>query len=221
MESQLRTCTADQMTGVNEMEMELLLIRHGRTAGNEAHRYIGSTEEPLSAAGIRALLTAKEQGKYPPADLLLVSPMERCIQTAELLYGGAAEQRIIPELREMDFGLFEGKNYKELSEDAALSPLYQQWIDSGGEQAFPEGESRDGFIRRVTQGFLQAVQELPPDKYSGEIIACVVHGGTIMAILSAFGPGEYYDYQLGNGEGYSCLLTLTEGGCRISDIRRI
>ncbi len=54
-------------------------------------------------------------------------------------------------LRECDFGLFENHNYIELS-----SPEYQAWIDSGG-RPFPEGESREAFIRRTLEGFREVV----------------------------------------------------------------
>ena len=49
----------------------------------------------------------------------------------------------------MDFGAFEGHNYQELSGD----PAYQRWIDSGGTLPFPEGESREEFIRRNVAGY--------------------------------------------------------------------
>lgn len=49
----------------------------------------------------------------------------------------------------MDFGAFEGHNYQELAGD----PAYQRWIDSGGTLPFPEGESREEFIRRNVAGY--------------------------------------------------------------------
>ena len=39
-------------------------------------------------------------------------------------------------------------------------------------------------------------------------IAVVVHGGTIMAVCSTLTDGEYYDFQIGNGEGYRCKVTV-------------
>ena len=35
------------------MKMEIYLVRHGKTKGNEEHRYVGRTDEALSEAGIR------------------------------------------------------------------------------------------------------------------------------------------------------------------------
>lgn len=37
--------------------MQIVLIRHGQTPGNALRRYIGRTDEPLSAEGVRALET--------------------------------------------------------------------------------------------------------------------------------------------------------------------
>ena len=107
--------------------MQLLLIRHSITAGNLEHRYIGCrTDEPLCEAGI-ALAQQKSvefRRSFPAPELVLVSPMQRCRQTAEILFPHMP-QKIVWGLQECDFGAFEGKNYQELSGDTS----YQSWID--------------------------------------------------------------------------------------------
>ena len=45
----------------------MALIRHGMTPGNEEHRYIGRTDEPLSQKGREQLLTLQKKGVYPAA----------------------------------------------------------------------------------------------------------------------------------------------------------
>ena len=37
-------------------------------------------------------------------------------------------------------------------------------------------------------------------------IGMIVHGGTIMALLSRYGKGDYFDYQVANGKGYVCTV---------------
>ena len=159
--------------------MQLLLIRHSITAGNLEHRYIGCrTDEPLCEAGI-ALAQQKSvefRRSFPAPELVLVSPMQRCRQTAEILFPHMP-QKIVWGLQECDFGAFEGKNYQELSGDTS----YQAWIDSGGTLAFPEGESREEFVRRCCAALETALQSRQESH-----IAAVVHGGTIMAVLSAW-----------------------------------
>ena len=171
--------------------LKIYLIRHGKTQGNLSGKYIGSrTDEPLCEEGIREL-----KGKtYPQAQILFVSPMKRCIQTAELLYPGL-EQRKIPLLQECDFGDFENKNYKELSGN----PDYQAWIDSGGTLPFPGGEDSEEFRSRCRRGFLQCVETA--FSLGSPETAIVAHGGTIMSILSAYGrpSRDYFDWQIKNG----------------------
>lgn len=65
--------------------MKLLLIRHGTTKGNKEHRYVGSTDEELLTGERERLLTLSETGKYR-ADIVVVSPMRRCRETAEILF---------------------------------------------------------------------------------------------------------------------------------------
>lgn len=61
---------------------EIILVRHGKTAGNLEGRYIGSrTDEPLCEEGIHALEEKVREGTYPPVDLVYASPMIRCRQT--------------------------------------------------------------------------------------------------------------------------------------------
>ena len=184
--------------------MKIMLIRHGMTAGNTEKRYIGRTDEPLCPEGIAALKACS----YPRCEMLVTSPMQRCIQTASLLFPGQHPE-ICDAFRECDFGLFEGKNHAELNGN----PLYQQWIDSGGKTPFPEGESPDAFRKRCCEGFLAVVR-----KYSSvKSIAMVVHGGTIMSVLSNFAEPhrDYFDWMTANGRGWCCQydgrkLTVTE-----------
>lgn len=193
---------------------EFFLIRHGKTAGNLLGRYIGSrTDEPLCDEG-REGLAGKQ---LPEIERLYVSPMKRCVETAEILWPefDRKKMQIVTDLRECDFGDFENKNYKELSGNGD----YQAWIDSNGTLPFPNGESMDLFKSRCLEAFAQIVEEVSGAeqkwKDSGETgifrAGIVVHGGTIMAILEQYGYPKraYFDYQVKNGCGYR--LTPVEG----------
>lgn len=95
--------------------MELILIRHLKTPGNEKRQYIGSTDEELSEQEVLNFKQRYKIDSYPQVQQVIVSPMKRCIQTAELIY---PEVQIQQEslLKECDFGIFEGKTYEELIE---------------------------------------------------------------------------------------------------------
>lgn len=203
-----------------ETEIELVLMRHGSTKSNEEHRYLGKADESLSQNGREQLQQAKQAGRYPDVDFLYVSPMKRCLETADLLYPGQ-KREIIPVWSEMDFGAFEGKNYQELSGDAR----YQVWIDSNGTLPFPEGESREDFVKRNAKGFafmMRDVEQQLSEKAEGHIrIGAVVHGGTIMSVLSTFGDGDYFDYQIKNGDGWRGSVSGTDEGVRITDLKKL
>lgn len=224
--------------------LRVTLIRHGATAGNAAHRYIGArTDEPLSpdgcaelvlaayaaqggagtggtgdaasavgatatsgavsavgAAGIAgttgagdAMSVAGAAGAAVPASngallpkRVYTSGMLRCEQTAAILFP-QAERIAESDLREMDFGVFENRSAADMADD----PAYRAWVDGGCEARCPGGEDRDGFVSRCTVAFQRlAVRAMTVDDRH---LVLVVHGGTIMALLSALRE-DYPDY---------------------------
>lgn len=173
--------------------MKINFIRHGKTLGNLEHRYIGSTDEALCDVGIMRLRESIE--KYPSCDMVICSPLKRCIQTSEIIYPDK-KPLVIYDLRECNFGDFEGKNYIELNGDER----YQAWIDSGGSIPFPNGEAHEHFINRCSAAFYEAVKCVEENME----ITFVIHGGSIMAILEGFAlpKKNFYDYQVKNGCGF-------------------
>lgn len=177
--------------------LKIYLIRHGQTPGNKLSRYIGTTDESLSEEGRDFL----EKLDYPMPDALYVSPLFRCVETAGILFP-EKEMHIIEELSECDFGEFENKNYKELSENEN----YQKWIDSNGTLPFPGGESRENFKRRSLKGFQKAVAQCIREEVN--TAALVIHGGTIMNIMEEYGDRQrtFYEWHVKNGGGYQVTV---------------
>lgn len=174
--------------------LELYLIRHWKTKGNLEKRYIGTTDEPVLSGSERDLWEKRLHRILTDVRCVAVSPMKRCRESAELLFPGK-KQEVCDAFRECDFGQFENRNYEELKN----RPEYQRWIDSGGMEAFPGGESRERFAGRCVEGFVQKVTELQERKI--ERAAFVVHGGTIMAILEWLDHKQrpFYQWQAENG----------------------
>lgn len=87
--------------------------------------------------------------------------------------------------------------------------------DSNGTLPFPGGETLTDFKKRSVRAFLETVSksesilkgQVTSGKQDDTTVAYVVHGGTIMAVLSELYGGDYYDYHCGNGKGYLCSLT--------------
>lgn len=223
-----------------EIEVELTLIRHGATASNLEHRYLGRTDEPLCTEGVRMLERYQREGRYRKSggyraeDALFTGPMLRCRQTAAILFP-ECEPVCIPEWTEMDFGRFEGKNYEELNGD----PDYQAWIDSGGTIPFPGGESRTALQERTARGFHRMMDHVAGQavcRAAGQVayrtagqrtqerekrrIVAVVHGGTVMALLSALFGEEYFAHQPKCGEGYLCRFLYSEQTIKLLELKK-
>lgn len=177
---------------------QIHLIRHGLTDGNTQGRYIGRTDLPLSAQGVRELRELASRYEYPQAELYYTSPMLRCIQTMNLLYPGT-DCFEVPGLREVDFGKWEGKTAQELEGE----PLFCQWLEEGGAASPPEGESALEFSQRVCAAFENLVDNMMRTGITSAVI--VAHGGVLMAILAAYGlpRANFYDWITGPGRGYS------------------
>ena len=190
--------------------MEIRLIRHFATEGNLEKRYIGVTDEEIKAECVLEYTLKKdENGRYGKEngreewkpELVIVSPLRRCRQTAEILFPGEPVH-IIEELAECDFGEFENKNYKELEGN----PHYQEWIDSNGTLPFPGGESREGFKSRNLRGFDRVVSGCIRSHVAEA--ALVIHGGTIMNIMEEYADIQkpFYEWHVRNGGGYEVEL---------------
>ena len=183
--------------------MKVIIIRHGKTQSNIERRYMGCrTDEDL--------LETEKSSLHDPGiaddDLLIISsPMKRSLQTAHIFFPGR-EILVAEDLREMDFGIFEGKNYMDLNGD----PDYQAWVDSGCASRIPDGESMDSFIKRTMTGFREAVRTAI-DKRAATL--CIVaHGGSIMSVMYSLFGGNYYDYYTQNGDGYIFRLEVDDAG---------
>ena len=172
--------------------MLIVLLRHGQTAYNEQRRYQGAADVPLSPAGRAALKKADFE-----TETVYVTPLCRTAQTARILFPHA-RQIVVPALREMDFGVFEGRTYDEMKGDAA----YCAWLDSGCESACPNGESKAVFCKRVCRAFEKLADEALAR--GDERLVIVAHGGTQMAVLERYAVPrrDYYAWCAPNGGGY-------------------
>lgn len=189
------------MSDTTTNQVEIVLIRHGKTEGNKEKRYIGRTDQPLSEEGIAGI--KENLGRYPSVEKVYASPMKRTRQTAELIYPGQASE-LVDGLREMDMGVFEGKNHAELKN----RPSYILWVATRGKISIPGGESMKDFGKRTMDAFTQVLGDMQAEGIKRS--AVVAHGGTIMSIVSQLADDDYYKYMVNNGAGFR--LTLDDDG---------
>ncbi|MGI6535732.1 MAG: histidine phosphatase family protein [Eggerthellaceae bacterium] len=152
--------------------MKLVIMRHGQTDYNVENRYTGTTDIPINATGTAQ---AKAAGCAPWVTLAYVSPLQRARQTARICFPHA-QQRVVPGLREMDFGDFQGANAAELADD----PRFKAWHDSQWALPAPHGESRGEHQRHVIAAVDACVRE--QEAAGAPYTLIVAHGGVIMAV---------------------------------------
>ena len=187
--------------------MTVWLIRHGRTEWNDTGRYQGQTDLPLSREGAAELTRADFSPKT-----VYVTPLKRTHETAKILFPDA-RQIVIDDLREMDFGAFEGRTYIEMENDAQ----YREWVEDKCRGRCPGGESRDEFAARVCAAFEKLMDESEDD------VVIVAHGGTQMSVMERFAvPHEpYFSRTAKNGTGYELSASRWQRDRTLEFTRRV
>ena len=172
--------------------MKIYLLRHGKTQYNTEKRYLGRTDVSLSPEGSGELT----QAGFSP-ETVYISPLRRTAETAEILF---PEARLVPvpDLREMDFGIFEGRTYLEM----AGLPEYREWVDGGCLGKIPGGESKADFCERVRGAFAALADRAAKD--GEKYLVIVAHGGTQMAVMERYAlpRRDYFDWLGPYGGGY-------------------
>ena len=98
--------------------MRIYLIRHGETDYNIRQCYYGRTEAMLTEEGVRQAEAFGEYFRDIHWDHVVVSPLKRAWDTAMLAAGSRREVFISEDrLMEQDFGIFEGRTYKEICKE--------------------------------------------------------------------------------------------------------
>jgi broad specificity phosphatase PhoE len=126
---------------------EVVLVRHGETEWSRTGRHTGHTDVPLTEQGRReaeAIGAALAERRFA---LVLTSPLERAAETCRLAgLGDVAMER--NELREWDYGEYEGRKTLEIREER---PGWSLWKDGvpGGETLSEIGERADRVIEEL------------------------------------------------------------------------
>ena len=191
--------------------MRIYLLRHGETAYNAERRYLGRSDIPLSPGGRAALVRAD----FSPRTVY-VSPLRRTAGTARILFPEARLQPV-SDLREMDFGVFEGKNYQEMAD----WPEYRAWVEGGCLGPVPGGERKESFCRRTCLAFSRLADRALE---AGEAeLVIVAHGGTQMAVMEqcALPRGDYFSWQSPCGGGFVLEAALWRQDRKLRLLERV
>ena len=197
------------------MVKKIYLIRHGETEGAETKRYKGHIDVPLSSNGIEQIrrvagYISSEVRKFGSSEVtpalprfrasalsgVYCSDLSRAVKSAEIIAEPHGLKPIImPELRERNFGLWEGMSFDEIREK--WPDAFNAWAANPLEFSPMNGESTVDVRDRAVDAFNGIIQKSSscPESSSGlnrlnglnglndVSIAIVSHGGINRVIL--------------------------------------
>ena len=126
---------------------EVVLVRHGETEWSRSGQHTGVTDLPLLPEGEATAREVAPRLAGREFALVLSSPMQRARRTAELAgFGDRVE--VEPDLRERNYGQYEGRTTKEIRVER---PGWDVWRDDcpGGETLEQLAARADRVIERA------------------------------------------------------------------------
>ena len=191
--------------------VELFLIRHGTTTLPE--HFIGETDVPLSPVGKRELQDLSEAivkrflSSGRPLAAIYSSNLQRSIESARILGDmSGLNPLVIPDLRELGFGAWEGLTYEQITDQ--YPEEFTAWKKSYNRKGPPGGESMATLRRRV----LKALDHILACHSDGERFAIVAHGGVNRVLLCHFlGLPLNRIFSLGQQHGSMNVIEIHKG----------
>jgi len=159
---------------------QLVLIRHGETVHNAAGIAQGWQDSALSERGARQVLRLAERIARLKPTALFSSPLSRALATAQpIAEATGLEIQTLDELREMNYGGWEGKSFLDVRREDA--DIYRRWVDDP-DCPCPGGESHNELRARMENAF-RAVEA----SANGQPLRAVVvsHGTAIRVAATA------------------------------------
>jgi len=167
---------------------EIWLLRHGATEWALNGRHTGSSDIPLLPQGeaeARALAPLLGQQAF---DAVYTSPLQRARRTCDLA-GLGQQARLEPDLREWDYGRYEGITTAEIRRTVPNWTVFSH--------PCPDGESLEDVQQRCVRLLARLVAEHP-----GGTVALFAHGHILRSLAGCW---------LGLGVAGGALLVLNTG----------
>ncbi len=154
----------------------LLLVRHGKTEGEE-NRYYGHIDIGLSQEGVKQAEMLQDRLASENIDIIYSSDLKRASNTAKIT-AAAHKLKVIPcsDLRELDFGKLAGMTFEEIKEH--YHGVIRLLSGQDPDMSAPGGESLRQMSVRIKR-FIAEVQKQPLER----MLLVMAHGGSLKVLL--------------------------------------
>ena len=146
-----------------------LLVRHGEADWNVERRVQGHSDRPLTQTGFAQAQALADQLADEPIDAVYSSDLARAHDTARVIADAhGLRVETLPELRERDFGTWEG-----LTDDEVFDRFPQARTGSWG-----DAETREELEARI----VNAISRIASRHLDGRVLV-VTHGGPLRVLI--------------------------------------
>jgi probable phosphoglycerate mutase len=133
---------------VSDPRRQAMLVRHGETDWSKTHRHTGRTDVGLTETGRdQARQLGKMLASWSKARVI-ASPLQRAVETCRLA-GFEDAYEIVDDLREWDYGEYEGRTTSDIRKEITDWSVWTHPI-AEGESVEEVGERADRVIDRIT-----------------------------------------------------------------------
>lgn len=177
-------------------QLTIYVARHGQTDWNNEGRVQGSTDNPLNSVGREQAAAIAKALADVKLDAIYTSSHKRARETAAA-FEGRAPITAMDEMRERNYGKFEGSSEKDQANVADLKKRRFVWTDDleGGESLENQSKRADTAIAKIRERHK-----------NGGAILLVGHGGInplMICNLLGISPAEFAKtINQGNDEVY-------------------
>lgn len=159
---------------------ELTLVRHGRTIWHAENRYTGVSDVPLDEVGRAQAVTLAGWARRRQFDVLVCSPVPRAVATAAPVAAALGlEPEVVPDLREVDFGIAEGRTLSELR--VSYPEAAEAFVADPVANPFPGAEPPAAAAERAVAA-LRGIAE----RHAGRSVLVVAHNTLLRLALCAW-----------------------------------
>ncbi|MFQ5869071.1 MAG: histidine phosphatase family protein [Candidatus Zixiibacteriota bacterium] len=197
----------------------LFLIRHAESEANASRTFAARViDPPLSPKGVTD--AERIAARLAPGGIrkIYASPLHRSLQTAQTLASKCQlEVNLLPDLREVDVGVLDGKSSKSKENWEIYELVLERWSVGDMEAAFEGGESLGEVCERA-----QRVLEILCSGSDSGRIAVVTHAVFLMIFLPLLLNDSLTDlkrYSLPRGS--ITTLTIRSGEAQLLDLGSI